>query len=247
MKKAWICLLTIGIALHSCKEDDTENVEIIEEPSNIADQNANDDKAIAKYMDDHYLDTQGVIKAFSSTDASDDNYTKLSAMEKTTLDNGVIVIKRVGAQPDAATATAIGATDILRFMSKSTTFLSKVEKDNTVTYASEYSFRNTIDGSGVPEVDPYYYYVKKDVLEKATAEDAKKRSYYEIEGFQQGLQTFKSFNISDSSNFNLQGVIIVPSRAAYARDAHYTSTFRNRSFVFNFQVYKSTPRPASQQ
>lgn len=247
MKKAWICLFAIGIALQSCSPDDQPQAEVIEEPSNVADQNANDDKAIAKYLDEHYLDKQGVIKAFSTTDTSDDNYTKLSAMDKTTLENGVVVIKRADAQPDAATATTIGATDILRFMSKSTTFLSKVEKDNSVTYASEYSFRNTVDGSGVPEVDPYYYYVKKKVMETATAEDAKKRSYYEIEGLQQGLKAFKSFNISDSSNFNLQGVIIVPSRAAYARDTHYTSTFRNRSFVFNFQVYKSTPRAASQE
>ncbi|MGZ5192746.1 MAG: hypothetical protein ACXWVV_02290, partial [Kaistella sp.] len=73
---------------------------------------------------------------------------------------------------------------------------------------------------------------------------AKLRSYYEIEGFQEAIKKFQAYDIPDDSNYNLQGVIIVPSRAAFARDAHFNYTglaFRNRSFVFNFQIYKSTP------
>ena len=78
----------------------------------------------------------------------------------------------------------------------------------------------------------------------------KSRSYYEMEGFQEGIRKFLAYNIPDSDNYNLQGVIIVPSRSAFARDNHYpyqNVNWRNRSFDFNFQVYKSSARPADQE
>ena len=78
----------------------------------------------------------------------------------------------------------------------------------------------------------------------------KPRSYYEMEGFQEGVRKFMAFNIPDSNNYNLQGVIIVPSRAAFARDDHYpyqNINWRNRSFVFNFQVYKTSTRTPDQE
>jgi hypothetical protein len=41
----------------------------------------------------------------------------------------------------------------------------------------------------------------------------------------------------------MQGVIIVPSRAAYARDnSIYGTVYANRSFVFNFQLYNTKTR-----
>ena len=244
MKRVLICLASAILIFQSCNKDDNETIEVIKEVDNITEQNANDDKAIAVYMDEHYLDEQGLIQDISTTNNT--TQTKLSSLDWTKLDSGVIVIKRQGAQPSAQTGVTIGNTDVIRLMGVTDTFLSKVNDDGTIDYASNYTFRNTISGTGNPEVDPYYYYVKKAVLENtANTEDQKKRSYYEIEGFQEGLRQFKSFNQDDSALHNLQGVIIVPSRAAYARDAHYTSTYRNRSFVFNFQVYKSTARPAS--
>jgi len=100
--------------------------------------------------------------------------------------------------------------------------------------------------TGVPQEDPAYYYVKQSVLDAASAGVAKERSYYEIEGFREALQKFKAFDLPEDADYNLQGVIIVPSRAAFARDAHFNYnniSLRNRSFVFNFQVYKSMTRP----
>lgn len=233
------------VIFQSCNKDENNTVEVIKEPESVAEQNSNDDKAIAVYMDEHYLDAQGLIQDISSTNTTV-TQTKLSDLDWKKLESGVIVITRAGAQPSAQTAVTIGSTDVIRLMSVTDTFLSKVEDDGKIDYSSNYTFRNTVDGTGVPEVDPYYYYVKKAVLENtANTEDQKKKSFYEIEGFQEGLKHFKSFNQEDSQLHNLQGVIIVPSRAAYARDAHYTSSYRNRSFVFNFQVYKSTVRPAN--
>lgn len=242
MKKALICIAIASVAITSCRKDETTDT-TIKEVSDLATQNSNDDAAIAKYMDEHYFDTQGNIKEFSSTDTSDDAFTKLSALSFQKLSSGVVVIIRDGAQPNPG--TTIGSTDIIRIMGKSTSFLS-TNDNGTVKFASEMIFTNTIESTGVPQVDPQYYYVKNATMTAS----GKGRSYYEIEGFQEGLKYFKSFDKADSDGYNLQGAIIVPSRAAFARDEHYPYSFlswRNRSLVFNFQIYKATTRPASQQ
>lgn len=241
MKRAFIYLALATLAVSSCRKEDTLAENTIKEVSDVKAQNSNDDKAIAKYLDEHYLDAQGKIKAFSSTDTSDDSFKKLSELNPKTLPSGVIYIVREGAQPNPG--TAIGATDIIRFMSRTTTFLSNSE-NNAVTYSNEVTFKNTLESTGVPDVDPSYYYAKTKLITTETP-----KSYYEIEGLQEGLKYFQSFDKADSDNYNLQGVIIVPSRAAFARDKHYpygSISWRNRNFVFNFQVYKTTPRPASE-
>lgn len=246
MKRALLCLLMAAAFTQSCKDDDDNYSDVIVEPELITEQNSNDDKAIAKYMEEHYLNEQGAVTKIDSTKTIPQ--VKLADLNPTTLPSGVIVIKRQGAQPSDATGTTIGDTDVLRIMHNTTTFLSTKNDKGDIIYSSSYTFRNSIDGNGVPEVDPYYFYVKKSVLEASTnTDEQKKRSYYEIEGFQEGIKHFKGFNLDDSEIHNLQGVIIVPSRAAYARDAHYTSAYRNRTFIFNFQIYKNTTRPASQE
>ena len=235
MKKTFLYLALASIAIVSCRKDDTP--ETIEEVS-IETQNTYDDQAAQNFLETHYLDAKGNIQDFVATDTVN---VKLADLNPVTLPSGVIYIVRPGAQP--AAGTAIGQYDLLRLMSRSTTYIA-TNTDNKVAYASPSTFRNTISGSGVPEVDPAYFYVKKSVRDNATAPLAKERSYYEIEGFQEAIKKFQAFNIPDDSNYNLQGVIIVPSRAAFARDAHFNYTglaYRNRSFVFNFQIYKSTP------
>lgn len=93
-------------------------------------------------------------------------------------------------------------------------------------------------------MDPAYFYVKNSILTSDTYKD-KTRGYFEIEGLKEGLNYFKSYEIADSEDYNMQGVIIVPSRAAFARDDHFaysSYSFRNRSFVFSFQIYKADTR-----
>ena len=228
MSKKILFAVMIALFIQSCNRDDKNSSKTGEkEVESLAEQNTNDDKAIEKYLDEHYLNSQGVVTKFDKTDTRDDNEKKLSDLNPKKLENGIIIIKREKAQP--ANGKTIGATDILHIMTKTQAFLSQKEVSGNVSYTSELNFVNTIDASGVPEKDPYYYY-------------AKKRSYYEIEGFQEGLKEFKAFDKSDNEGYNLQGVIIVPSRLAYARDPHYLGIFRNRNFVFNFQIYKAETR-----
>lgn len=239
---AVVVALTFGLmALNSCKEDNPVNPQY-QDSVDLQTQNTYDDAAANKFLENNYLDNRGNIKTFSSTDASDDSYKKLSEMNPVKLPSGVIYVVREGAQP--AVGSTIHPTDVIHIMQKSFTYLATNE-NNSIDFRSPFVFKNTIDGSGTPEVDPAYYYVKNSTLSTS----GKDRSFYEIEGFKEALQHFKAFDISNENNYNLQGVIIVPSRAAFARDDHFpygSYAFRNRSFVFNFQIYNSTARTANQ-
>lgn len=244
MKKIFLYILAGSLCFSACKKDD--EVETYKEPEDITVQNSYDDQAIQKFMDENYLDAQGNIKPFSSTDTADDNYKKLSEMAPITLPSGVKYIVRDGAQPDPANAKTVGSSDIIKLMVKATFYIAGNTDGNVKFLTSGTSFENTINGSGSPVVDPKYYYVRQSVLTSTN----KDRSYYEIEGFREALQKFKSFNnLNDGDPYNLQGVIIVPSRAAFARDPHYNYinySLRNATFVFNFQLYNTEPRPTDQ-
>lgn len=234
MKKTILFLALASIAVVSCRKDDT--VDTVEEVS-IETQNSYDDQAAQQYLETHYLDAKGNIKDFVATDTVN---VKLADLNPVTLPSGVIYVMREGAQPEPG--ETLGNYDLIRLMGRATNYVA-TKTDNVVSFTSGQTFRNTISGAGVPEVDPAYFYVKKSVLDNATTDAAKQRSYYEIEGFQEALKKFKAFNISDESNYNLQGVIIVPSRAAFARDSHFNYSgisFKDRSFIFNFQIYKTT-------
>ncbi len=248
MKKIFLYILAGSLCFSACKKDDDE-VETFVEPDDIAVRNSYDDQAIQKYMSENYLDAQGNIKAFSSTDAADDNEKKLSELNPVTLPSGVIYIVRNGAQPatgitldtnpESSTATQI------RTMIRANYYLA-TNTDGNVAFSTGGSLTNTINGGGSPLTDPLFYYVKKNEI----ATD-KNRSYYEIEGLQEGLTYFKGYaDKADGDPYNLQGVIIVPSRAAFGRDAHYNYnnfSLKNTTFVFNFEIYKANTRPSVDQ
>ncbi|MBF8457008.1 hypothetical protein IV494_07415 [Kaistella sp. G5-32] len=237
MKKAFLFLALASIALSSCRTDQP----VVEPEVIIETQNSYDDQAALNFLQTHYLDIKGNIKNYVATDTINKKLADLIPAP-VTLPSGVIYIKRQGAQPDPG--KTIGATDIIRLMSVTNSYIA-VNADGKSSFVSGYPLRNTVNGTGVPEVDPTYFHVKDETLANATTPEAKQRSYYEIEGFGEALQLFKSFDIPDETNYNLQGVIIVPSRAAFARDPYFSYSnisLRNRSFVFNFQVYKTTAR-----
>ena len=239
MKKTFLYLALASIALVSCKDDEIEVIPEID----ITTQNTYDDQAAQEFLKTHYFDSKGNLKDFVATDTVNVKLADL-VPAPVVLPSGVIYVFRPGAQPDPG--TVIGDTDVIRLMSRTTSYVA-TSTDGVVKFASASTFKDGIAGAGVPEVDPNYYYVKTSVLKKynETYNTSYTRSYYEIEGFQEALRKFKAYDISDESNYNLQGLIIVPSRAAFARDSHYNFdnlSYRNRSFVFNFQVYKTKTR-----
>ncbi|KFF27290.1 hypothetical protein SAMN02787073_1537 [Chryseobacterium vrystaatense] len=243
MKKIFLYILAGSLCFSACKKDD--EVETYKEPEDIAVQNSYDDQAIKKFMNDNYLDAQGNIKTFSTTDTSDDNEKKLSDLPYETLPSGTIYIMREGAQPTENPQT-IETNDILTLMVKANAHLA-TNTDGNVAFISTLKMVNTINDNAIPMIDPAFFYVKKAFLTNGLT-----RSYYEIEGFQEAIKKFKAFdNIPSGSPYNLQGVILVPSRAAFARDPHYpyigNNSLRNYSFSFNFQVYGRKARPTDQE
>jgi hypothetical protein len=237
MKKIIFGFAILSLTLSSCKND-TDST-----PTTVYDaetQNKYDDQAAIQFLNDYFLDARGNIKPFTTTDVPDTTNIKLADLNPITLPSGVIYIIRANAQP--TTGTTIGSTDVIRLMSNTLTYQA-TNTNNVVAFTSPQTFRNGISGSGVPEIDPAYYYTKQSVIDE---NPTKTRSYYQIEGFSEALQKFQAFNISDSTDYNLQGVIIVPSRAAFGKDPYFNYTgysLNDRSFVFNFQVYKTDARP----
>lgn len=234
MKKILLGLGLLSVFAVSCREEAVTDVRK-EEP--VAVQNEYDDLAAQQFLKDYYFDARGNLMEFSSTNTADDAEKALETYNPVKLPSGVIYIVRYVPQ----TGKTIGATDKITLMHRTTTFLASKEETG-VKFTSPMVFRNTITGGGFPEVDPAYYYVKQSVLD---GDKTKDRSFYEIEGLQEGLKNFLSTETSTAENYNLQGVIIVPSRAAFAKDPHYLYTaysLKDRSFVFNFQVYRSEAR-----
>ncbi|SIT12345.1 hypothetical protein SAMN05421786_10626 [Chryseobacterium ureilyticum] len=244
MKKIFLYILAGSLCFSACKKDD--EVETYQEPEDINVQNNYDEQAITKFMDENYLDVQGNIKAFSATDSTDDHQKKLSEMPFTKLPSGTVYIIREGAQPSPG--KEIKETNVIKIMGRAYSYLA-TETNGSGVFNSKAAFLNTIDGSVVPLVDPMYYYVKEQAMKDAGKEG--NRGYFEIAGFKEAIQKFKAYDdLASEAPYNLQGVIIVPSKAAFARNPHYpylNMSYRNRSFVFNLQVYNSRERLDSEK
>lgn len=247
MKKIlWGIALSV-LVLQGCKKDEDEETSTTIKADNITEQNEWDDTAIAKFLDEHYLNAKGNVVAFSDTDDTDNNEKKLSAYDVQKLPSGVIIIKRADSlQPNPG--KTIASDDAIKIMQNTVSYIAlKSTETGTISLTSDVTFSNTITGSGVPTYDPSYYYAKQSMIDKLNTANSTSydRTYYEIEGLREGLSYFKSFDLDDSADYNMQGVIIVPSRAAFARDAHYaygSASWADRTFVFAFQIYNTTAR-----
>lgn len=243
MKKIFLFLAVASLAVSSCRKDDDP---VATPEVSIETQNTYDDDAIQKFLADNYLDTKGNIVAFDSSITTDDNEKPLSSLNPVKLPSGVVYISIY----TPTNGKAIADKDKIRLMHKTMTYVATKDDKNVTNFGSAVLFRNTISGSGTPEIDPAYFYVKESVLKKYNENltTPRTRSFFEIEGLQEALKMFKSCEISDEEYYNLQGIIIVPSRAAFARDDHFpytTFALRNRSLVFNFQVYKTETRTSA--
>jgi hypothetical protein len=233
MKKIFLYLTLALITTLSCRKDEEQFIAEI----SIETQNTYDDQAAQKFLLTHYFDAKGNIMELKEGDTTK---VKLSDLNPVILPSGVIYIVRTGAQP--IPGEPIGQYDEIRIMQTTDTYIA-ADSEGKVAFYARSPFRTTIDGSGVPEVDPTYYSVL-DANNSTLPAFARERKYYEIEGFQEALKFFRANNIPDDADYNLQGLIIIPSRAAFARDPHANLSsnlsLRNRSFIFNFQIYKAT-------
>ncbi|SHK38892.1 hypothetical protein [Epilithonimonas mollis] len=241
MKKILLGVALSVAVLQGCKKDNNDDEEVVQ--LTVEEQKDYDDAAIVDFMNTHYLDSKGLIVAFDDTTDTDNNEKKLSDYNFVKLPSGVIYIVKPGAQPDPG--KDIATNDIISIMQATKTYTASKVNDKFVLN-NEATFVNNITNTGVPSVDPAYYYVKSSVIKNYN--DANKtnvgRDFFEIEGLKEALKFFRSYdNLDFASDYNMQGIIIVPSRAAYGRDdSIYGTIYANRSFVFNFQLYNTKTR-----
>lgn len=241
MKKILLGIALSVAVLQGCKKDNNDDEEVVQ--LTVEEQKDYDDAAALDFLNTHYLNSKGVITAFDDTTDTDNNEKKLADYNYVKLPSGVIYIVRPGAQPDPGKEMA--TDDIISFFNVTKTYTASKVNDKFV-FNNETTFVSNVANSGVPSVDPAYYYVKSSVIKNYN--DTNKtnigRDFFEIEGLKEALKFFKSYdNLDVATDYNMQGVIIVPSRAAYARDnSIYGTVYANRSFVFNFQLYNTKTR-----
>lgn len=243
MKKILLGVALSVAVLQGCRKDDDNEEETVQ--LTVDEQKEYDDAAITDFLNTHYLDSKGLVTAFDDTTDADNNQKKLADYENLVkLPSGVVYLVRPGAQPDPGKEVA--ATDVISFFQSTKTYLASKVNDKII-FNNAATFVDNVNGSNnVPTVDPAYYYVKESVITKYNKDNNTTvgRDFFEIEGLKEALKFFKSYdNLSTAEDYNLQGVIIVPSRAAFARDnSVYSTAFANRSFVFNFQLYNTRAR-----
>jgi len=240
MKKWGICLLVTGLFFGACKSDDDFN----ELPQD--EQNQVDDLAILQYLEDHYFEPErGLIKKFDPEDESDDNYPNLKSLG-VKLGSGVWVVQRPGVTAEGPIANNSTQDSILISLHSFSFVASNDVNAGQRAYQLGYSvFESTINNQGTPKWDPSFYYRP---ITPEMEDNNVNLSHIVIEGFTEGIKHFPSTQTSGADLYNFQGAIIVPSRAAFGRDFVYTSSgmdnrsFRDRSFVFNFELHKVVPR-----
>lgn len=240
MKKWIVAALGICVFLGSCKNDDDIN-----EPS-TDDQNSLDDQAILAYLEDHYFEpNRGLIKSYSPTDSTDDDYPNLLS-QGTKLPSGVWIVKRNGVEANGRSVqNNLQDSILISYHAYKFVAVSDLDTDEKPYSRSYDVFMSTINTSGSPQWDPVFYY---NHITPSMAEDGINLSHYVIEGFVEGLKQFPSTETDGIDPYNFQGAILVPSRLAYGRDINYLTgtpnnlNYRNCSFVFNIELHKVVDR-----
>lgn len=242
MKKWGMMLMAMAIFSTACKSDDNGYRDLPREEQDLL-----DDQAIVQYLEDHYFDPdKGLIEIYDEENDEDDDYPSLKSMA-VKLPSGVWIVKRPGVIAEGPKITN-NLNDSILISYNSVRFKASDEDlvEGQRLYAKNFgSFYNTIYSTGSGNWDPPFYYkrITKDLEERKVDID-----FYVIEGFVEGLKEFASVQNSGADLYNFQGAILVPSRLAYARDFVYlngsldANTYRDNSFVFNFELHRVVPR-----
>ncbi|MDH2205832.1 hypothetical protein N5J53_02245 [Empedobacter sp. GD03644] len=248
IKKFFVTLIACSAVLVGCNNDDDNGVNK-ETKIPVEERNALDDEAIQQYMEDYYFNPKnGKLTKFDTIKGNDDDaYPTLKSLAKQ--DNlGIWYAENPNHKGTGETIVSNDSTSI--YLSSVTTyFVATNSTDYKRKYGSlgqfYYSSINTGDGSATQDPTFYYY-----IPTETEAKNGVKREHVELKNFAEGLKHFKSTNRSTNDLYNFQGVIILPSRLAYARNKYYVqstglteySTYRDATIVFNFELPKIEKR-----
>jgi major membrane immunogen (membrane-anchored lipoprotein) len=232
MKKYLAFILITSLVLTSCKKEDSPT---IAPPIDISEQNSNDDAAIQNFLQDNTFTDNGKVVALTEDEKKAGLKKPLTAYKPTKLPSGVVYLHYY--EPIAN--PLVNKTDALSLQYIANMYISR-PVNNKVILSNNLEFSSTIMGTGVARQDPYFYYTSPSKIPAGIT-----ASYFEIEGLQEAMVNFRSCKLEPVDDYKLQGLIIVPSRAAYARDDHYKNynvNWNDRTLVFNFQIYKAEAR-----
>ncbi len=242
IKKFFVTLLATATFFTSCKSDD-DNKEL-----SVEQQNSLDDQAIEEYLERHYFSADnGKIATFDTiTGNEDDNYPSLKQLAVKD-PAGYYYAYRPDVEAEGPSIVSSDESEILISYDVKTFEATNDMNTYKYKYGSIYNYANTINtGDGSATTDPSFYYYE---LTETQIKNGIKREHVELKYFAEALKKFKSTLRSGRAQYNFQGVIILPSRLAYGRNKMYTGSavtanhsYRNASFIFNFELDKVTPR-----
>lgn len=248
IKKFFVTLIACSAILVGCNNDDDNGVNK-ETKIPIEERNALDDEAIQQYMEDFYFNPKnGKLTKFDTIKGNDDDaYPTLKSLAKQ--DNlGIWYAENPNHKGTGETIVSNDSTSI--YLSSISTYFVAT---NSTDYKRKYGYLgqfypssiNTGDGSA--EQDPTFYYFTPTATE---IKNGVKREHVELKNFAEGLKHFKTTERATTDLYNFQGVIILPSRLAYARNKFYVSgsglteysTYRDATIIFNFELPKIEKR-----
>lgn len=224
-------LLILIISVSSCKSDDDNGVKLLPQDE----QNRVDDRAIEKFLNDHYFNSVGKVTRFDMDATTDQSETPLMDLAQRD-DAGFWIVERPGVE---ANGRGINdpENDSILIQYELMAFEGKITNDS-VYYTSPRSVSTTINTTGYPIWDPSFYH--KDISNIADAQ----KKWYEMEGIQDGLKYFNSKDkaIDALPAVDFQGIVIVPSRLAFGRDYNTLNLGPDNSIYLNFELYQVVDR-----
>ncbi|WP_313374492.1 hypothetical protein [Chishuiella sp.] len=246
IKKFFVTLVTCSIFLISCNSDDDSTNKETKIP--IEERNALDDEAIEQLLNDYYFDsTTGKLTKFDTITGNDDDaYPSLKSIAKKD-DLGIWYAENPNHVGTGESIVSSDSTSI--YLSYKASFFvatNSTDYSRKYGYVQSYVTSSTNTGDGSALKDPEFYYA---TLTSTEISNGVKRENIELKNFAEGLKHFKTTDRAITDLYNFQGVIILPSRLAFARNKYYTgssltenSSYRDASFVINFELPKIQKR-----
>ncbi|WP_353166318.1 hypothetical protein [Empedobacter brevis] len=246
IKKFFVTLIACSAVLVGCNNDDDNGVNK-ETKIPVEERNALDDEAIQQYLEDFYFNPKnGKLTKFDTIKGNeDDAYPALKTFAKQ--DNaGIWYAENPHHKGTGETIISNDSTSIYISYTMAT-FLATNSTDYKRKYGAVSIGGSINSGDGSAIQDPTFYYYKPTETE---TKNGVKREHVELKNFAEGLKHFKTTDRAVTDLYNFQGVIILPSRLAYARNKYYISgsgltdfsAYRDASFIFNFELPKIEKR-----
>lgn len=218
-----ISFISLSVFSISCSSDDNDVKSL-----SLDEQNTADDVAIKNFLTNYYFDDLGKVVKFSESVTPNDKEALIKRAVKDSSGFWYVINPKASA---GSGSTPDGKNSIL--IHYNLTYFKATEGGNG--YTSLATAASTIDLTGMPQENPFFY-------QRPKTDTIKAESYYIIPGIVNGLKKFKPTNKGKNEIYDqLQGVIIVPSRLGYARNSNYLN-LSNATFILNFELYKVCPK-----